>query len=125
MALAQATTGKLNAPFASCEQARRGSAHSWRILNDNQETTMNITAELSLYPLMGDYVPTIQTYIDALNANDELEVRTNALSTEVFGEYTLVMQTIQALTYTVFCEEPAAVLVAKYVNRDRRDESQT
>ena len=106
-------------------KARRGSAHSWRILNDNQETTMNITAELSLYPLMGDYVPTIQTYIDALNANDELEVRTNALSTEVFGEYTLVMQTIQALTYTVFCEEPAAVLVAKYVNRDRRDESQT
>jgi uncharacterized protein YqgV (UPF0045/DUF77 family) len=90
-----------------------------------QEPTMNITAELSLYPLMANYVPTIQSYIDELNAIDELEIRTNALSTEVFGEYTLVMQTIQDLTYTVFCAEPAAVLVAKYVNRDRRDESQT
>ncbi len=28
---------------------------------------MNITAELSLYPLTGDYVPTIQAYIDELN----------------------------------------------------------
>ena len=91
----------------------------------NKGYSMNITAELSLYPLMGDYVPTIQAYIDELNAINSLEVRTHALSTEVFGEYTLVMQTIQALTYTVFCEEPAAVLVAKYVNRDRRDESQT
>tara|TARA_B110000879_G_scaffold186267_1_gene247277 strand:- start:615 stop:941 length:327 start_codon:yes stop_codon:yes gene_type:complete len=106
-------------------KAHRGSTRSWLILTASQETTMNITAELSLYPLMGDYVPTIQTYIDELNAIDSLEVRTNALSTEVFGEYTLVMQSIQALTYTVFCAEPAAVLVAKYVNRDRRDESQT
>jgi hypothetical protein len=60
----------------------------------NKGYSMNITAELSLYPLMANYVPTIQSYI-------------------------------QDLTYTVFCAEPAAVLVAKYVNRDRRDESQT
>lgn len=81
---------------------------------------MNITAELSLYPLMGDYIPTIQAYIDELNSIDELEVRTHALSTEVFGEYSAVMQAIQNATYTVFCADPAAALVAKFVNRDRR-----
>ena len=86
---------------------------------------MNITAELSLYPLTGDYVPTIQAYIDELNTIDGLEVRTHALSTEVFGEYTLVMQTIQALTYTVFCADPAAVLVANMLIEIVADESQT
>jgi uncharacterized protein YqgV (UPF0045/DUF77 family) len=82
---------------------------------------MNITAELSLYPLTDDYVPTIRSYIDALNAVDGLEVRTHALSTEIFGEFSLVMEAIQTATEVVFKEEPAAVLVAKYLNRDRRD----
>ena len=81
---------------------------------------MNITAELSLYPLTGDYVPTIQAYIDELNTIDGLEVRTHALSTEVFGEYSTVMLAIQNATHTVFCADPAAVLVAKFLNRDRR-----
>lgn len=82
---------------------------------------MNITAELSLYPLMGDYAPTIQAYIDELNTIDGLEVRTHALSTEVFGEYSAVMTAIQKATYAVFCGDSAAVLIAKFVNRDRRD----
>ena len=82
---------------------------------------MNITAELSLYPLMDDYAPTIRSYIDALNAVDGLEVRTHALSTEIFGEFSLVMEAIQTSTEVVFKEEPAAVLVAKYLNRDRRN----
>ena len=81
---------------------------------------MNITAELSLYPLTDDYVPTIRTYIDVLNKVDGLEVRTHALSTEIFGKFSLVMGTIQTVTEMVFEEEPAAVLVAKYLNRDRR-----
>jgi uncharacterized protein YqgV (UPF0045/DUF77 family) len=83
---------------------------------------MNITAELSLYPLTGNYVPTIRYYIDALNAVDGLEVRTHALSTEIFGEYALVMETIQTATEMIFKADSAAVLVAKYLNRDRRDQ---
>ena len=83
---------------------------------------MNITAELSLYPLTGNYVPTIRSYIAALNAVDGLEVRTHALSTEIFGEFSLVMETIKTMTEVVFKEEPTAVLVAKYLNRDRRDQ---
>ena len=40
---------------------------------------MNITAELSLYPLTDDYVPIIRSYIEVLNKVDGLEVRTHAL----------------------------------------------
>ncbi len=83
---------------------------------------MNITAELSLYPLTDDYVPTIRSYINTLNAVNGLEVRTHALSTEIFGEFALVMETIQTVTELVFKAESAAVLVAKYLNRDRRDQ---
>ncbi len=81
---------------------------------------MKITAEISLYPLTGDYAATIKAYIKELNNFPQLDVRTHALSTEVFGEYSTVMNAIQSATLTVFEQDPAAVLVAKYLNRDRR-----
>ena len=81
---------------------------------------MNISAELSLYPLDANYASDIRDFIAALQQVQGLEVRAHALSTEVFGDYELVMQTISTLTRTVFERDPSAVLVAKYLNRDRR-----
>lgn len=81
---------------------------------------MVITAELSLYPLKADYVPTIQSYIEKLHQFEGIEVRTHALSTEVFGEFSQVMKAVQAATQRVFEHDQAAVLVAKYLNKDRR-----
>ncbi len=81
---------------------------------------MNISAELSLYPLDADHVGTIRDFIAELNKVPGLEVRTHALSTEVFGDCALVMDTIATLTRQVFERDPATVLVAKYLNRDRR-----
>ena len=69
-------------------KARRGSAHSWHILNDHLETTMNITAELSLYPHYRAITCRLSKPILMHSMTiDGLEVRTHALSTEVFGEY--------------------------------------
>ena len=59
---------------------------------------MNITAELSLYPLTDDYVPIIRSYIEVLNKVDGLEV--NIMSTEIFGKFP-VMETIQKVTEMV------------------------
>ncbi|NNC55589.1 MAG: hypothetical protein HKO07_07705 [Pseudomonadales bacterium] len=81
---------------------------------------MLITAELSLYPLDAQFKAPIRAYIDALNKVDDIEIRTHALSTEIFGEYDVVMQAVQAATRSVFEQDGAAVLVAKYLNRDRR-----
>jgi uncharacterized protein YqgV (UPF0045/DUF77 family) len=83
---------------------------------------MNITAELSLYPLTENYIPCIKEYIAQLHNVKGIEVRTHALSTEVFGEFSQVMAAIQAATLAAFEQDPAAVLVAKYLNRDRRGE---
>lgn len=84
---------------------------------------MNISAELSLYPLSDDYIAIVKGYLADLNRFEGLEVRTHALSTEIFGDFETVMQAIQSATKTVFDADPAAVLVAKYLNRDRRDKS--
>jgi uncharacterized protein YqgV (UPF0045/DUF77 family) len=44
-----------------------------------------------MYPLTGDYRPLIQAYIDRLNTHPGLSVRTNALSTQVWGPLEQVM----------------------------------
>lgn len=82
---------------------------------------MNITAELSLYPLSDNYIAIVKGYLVDLNAINGLEVRTHALSTEIFGDFETVMAAIQSATRAVFEADPAAVLIAKYLNRDRRD----
>ncbi len=81
---------------------------------------MIISAELSLYPLSADYEPVIRYYIAALRAFEALDVRTHAMSTEIYGDYDTVMAAIQSATRAVFEQDNSAVLVAKFLNRDRR-----
>lgn len=82
---------------------------------------MNITAELSFYPLNDNCIAQIKAYIEALNRYDSLEIRTHALSTEIFGDYDTVMQAIADTTKKSFEADSGVVLVAKYLNKDRRD----
>jgi hypothetical protein len=44
-----------------------------------------------MYPLTGDYRPLIQAFIDRLNTYEGLVVRTNELSTQVWGALDRVM----------------------------------
>ena len=83
---------------------------------------MNITAEISLYPLTENFSAAIKDYINDLNEVKGLEVRTQSLSTEVFGEFDLVMDTIKETTKKYFEADPSTILVAKILNRDRRKE---
>ena len=48
--------------------------------------------EISMYPLSGDYLPRIQAFIDRLNLHPELRVRTNAMSTQIWGDFAAVMR---------------------------------
>lgn len=52
---------------------------------------MRAAVEISMYPLTGDYRPPIQGFIDRLNTYPELQVRTNALSTQIWGPLPRVM----------------------------------
>ncbi|MDB6086397.1 MAG: hypothetical protein JWN43_4278 [Gammaproteobacteria bacterium] len=57
---------------------------------------MRTAVEISMYPLAGDYRPLIQAFIDRLNTYPELEVVTNTLSTQIWGELERVMAILGA-----------------------------
>jgi uncharacterized protein YqgV (UPF0045/DUF77 family) len=56
---------------------------------------MDIGVEISLYPLKADFVPAIRDFLERLNGDSRLKVVTNSMSTQVFGAYEDVMQTLQ------------------------------
>jgi uncharacterized protein YqgV (UPF0045/DUF77 family) len=55
---------------------------------------MEIGVEISLYPLHQQYIPPIKDFIDRLNVQSGLRIVTNSMSTQVFGDYELVMRTL-------------------------------
>jgi len=74
---------------------------------------MDIGVEISLYPLHAEFVPPIQQFIDRLNAVNGLRVITNSMSTQVFGDYELVMGTLLRELRQTFIDNDKAVFVMK------------
>jgi uncharacterized protein YqgV (UPF0045/DUF77 family) len=90
---------------------------------------MKISIELSLYPLAEQhYKAEIWAFIKRLRAVEGLQVVTNGMSTQVFGEYDLavnkVMGEIKAVHQAIYQktgDEGAAVFVCKFINGDRSE----
>lgn len=76
---------------------------------------MQLTAELSLYPLNRDYVPVIQGFIDELNAHTGIVVTTNAMSTQLRGEHDAVMSAVSETLRKSAEAFGAQVLVCKFI----------
>lgn len=77
---------------------------------------MKVAVDISLYPLDRDFIPPISDVIDRLNRRDKLEVWTNAMSTQVVGEFDDVMEALRAEIGTTFEQLPKAVFVMKMLN---------
>ena len=74
---------------------------------------MDIGVEISLYPLHQEFIPPIQDFIDRLNADRRLRIVTNSMSTQVFGDYDAVMQTLARELRTTLEANDKAVFVMK------------
>ncbi len=74
---------------------------------------MRIAVDISLYPLDADFVPPIKDFIDRLKRHEELDVATNAMSTQVSGEHDSVFAALAAETKTSFESGRRAVFVMK------------
>ena len=74
---------------------------------------MQIGVEISLYPLNADYIPPIRDFIARLNTEPRIRVVTNAMSTQVFGEFAMVMPLVQTEIARTFSENAKAVFVMK------------
>ncbi len=80
---------------------------------------MQVMVELSLYPLANEYLPPIKSFIERLNAYDDLSVSTSATSTQVAGEYGRVMSVLGEEMQRTHEEVGQAVFVAKFLNFDK------
>ena len=74
---------------------------------------MRIAVDISLYPLNATFIPPIQGFIDRLNGHAGLHVETNALSTQVSGDYELVFAALQQEIRETFTGPDRAVFVMK------------
>lgn len=77
---------------------------------------MQLAVEISLYPLDQDYIPYIREFIERLNANEQLMVKTSHTSTLVSGEYSYVMEVMYTEMKTTFEQVGQAIFVCKFLN---------
>ena len=78
---------------------------------------MKISVDISYYPLSTEFIPPIKDIIARLQSTPGLEVKTNTMSTQVFGEYDLVMDTLKK-EIRKSSEHPHSVFIIKIVNAD-------
>ena len=74
---------------------------------------MRTAIEISLYPLDSDYIPPIKDFIDRLNKYPELQVTTNAMSTQIAGEHARLFEILGKETAISFAEHGRKVFVMK------------
>ena len=76
---------------------------------------MKLTAELSLYPFREAYKEAIRAFIDAANEHPDITVVTNAMSTQVCGDYDAVLRLIGEELRTSYDRFGRQVLVCKLI----------
>ena len=81
---------------------------------------MQLSVEISMYPLKDDFIPAIQAFIDRLNSHPELTVITNTMSTQVFGDYDLVMDVMKQEIRRAYDTYGRAIFVCKFIDGDLR-----
>jgi hypothetical protein len=81
---------------------------------------MQVSIEISLYPLAEEQFKTeIWAFIKRLRAIEGLNVVTNGMSSQVFGEYDLATSHVMAEIKHVHKTLNAAVFVCKFIGGDR------
>lgn len=75
---------------------------------------MKLRAEISLYPLKDEFIPLIDDFISRLNRHEGVNVWTNDMSTQIFGEYDVIMKIIQEEMKTSFENYSKMIFVAKF-----------
>lgn len=77
---------------------------------------MNISLEISMYPLDESYGNLIIDFIERLKQYPEIKVESNRMSTQVFGPFDEVMNIVNKEMKVSFQEDKTIVTVLKVVN---------
>ncbi len=77
---------------------------------------MRVAVDISLYPLDADFIPPIKDVISRLDGHPGIEVATNPMSTQIRGEYDVVMDVLKREIETTFERVPKAVFAIRILN---------
>ena len=81
---------------------------------------MQVSIELSLYPLNEKFISPIDDFINRLETYNIIEVRKNNMSTQLFGEFDVLMNILKVEMEKTFKKEINSVFNLKIVNGDSR-----
>ena len=76
---------------------------------------MQLSVEVSMYPLKEEYIPAIQGFIDRVNIRDGVKVITNVMSTQIFGDYDVVMDLMRDEIRHSYEQHGRAIFVCKFI----------
>ncbi len=79
---------------------------------------MNVSIDISMYPLHKDFEKPIIDFIKKLR-NSKFHVEENGLSTQIFGKYLEVMDFINSNIHQTLLNEKNCVFILKIVTDDR------
>ena len=77
---------------------------------------MELSVEISKYPLADDYIPAIKDFIRRLHAREGLSVVGNTMSTQVFGDYDIVMDSLKDEIRRSYEQFGKAIFVCKFID---------
>ena len=84
---------------------------------------MNISIEISMYPLQSDYIPIIDNFLVQLHARKEIKVQTNNMSTQIFGEAAIIFPLVQELIIDTYKRADQCPFVIKVLKSDVSEHS--
>lgn len=78
---------------------------------------MKISVEISMYPLNKSYGIPILHFIEKIKKRTDVVVKSNTMSTQIFGEYDAVMTLLQHEIKPAFETSDTVVMILKIVNQ--------
>lgn len=79
---------------------------------------MTAAVDISMYPLKEEYETLILDFIHRLRKHPGLAIHTNSLSTQITGDYDLIMDALKQEIKTSFMENTTQIMVLKILNID-------
>jgi len=83
---------------------------------------MQVSVEISYYPMLEEYIPPILSFVDRLKNYAELKIKSAGMSTLVYGQYGDVMKALSIEIEKSF-NIPHSVFVLKIMNADMNHHS--
>lgn len=79
---------------------------------------MQLSVEISLYPLSEQYLDVIESFVERLAGYENISVHTNTISTHIFGDFASVMAILTKEFEYMYQQDLPQLFVCKFINRD-------